>query len=137
MTSIPIKRALLSVSDKTGIVDLGTALASHGVELVSTGGTATALRAAEALVADGAKVIVTGRHEDTVEQAVRELGGDAASGVVADNADPATAERVDFDFQAGQDLGVQGTPTIFVNDEAIDLQRLDDIKAALDAALAS
>jgi phosphoribosylaminoimidazolecarboxamide formyltransferase/IMP cyclohydrolase len=46
MTSIPIKRALLSVSDKTGIVDLGKALASHGVELVSTGGTATALRAA-------------------------------------------------------------------------------------------
>ncbi len=46
MTSIPIKRALLSVSDKTGIVDLGTSLASHGVELVSTGGTATALRAA-------------------------------------------------------------------------------------------
>ncbi len=46
MTSILIKRALLSVSDKTGIVDLGKSLASHGVELVSTGGTATALRAA-------------------------------------------------------------------------------------------
>ncbi|RZM36429.1 MAG: bifunctional phosphoribosylaminoimidazolecarboxamide formyltransferase/IMP cyclohydrolase, partial [Sphingomonas sp.] len=52
MTSIPIKRALLSVSDKTGIVDLGTALASHGVELVSTGGTATALRAAGLTVRD-------------------------------------------------------------------------------------
>ena len=65
-----------------------------------------------------------------------ELGLDMAQ-FDADVADPATAERVDFDFQAGQDLGVQGTPTIFVNDEAIDLQRLDDIKAALDAALAS
>ncbi len=52
MTSISIKRALLSVSDKTGIVDLGTALASHGVELVSTGGTATALRAAGLTVRD-------------------------------------------------------------------------------------
>ena len=52
MPSIPIKRALLSVSDKTGIVDLGTALASHGVELVSTGGTATALRAAGLTVRD-------------------------------------------------------------------------------------
>jgi len=52
MTSIPIKRALLSVSDKTGIVDLGKALASHGVELVSTGGTATALRAAGLEVRD-------------------------------------------------------------------------------------
>lgn len=44
MTSIPIRRALLSVSDKTGIVDLGRALAAKNVELVSTGGTAKALR---------------------------------------------------------------------------------------------
>ncbi|NJC34837.1 phosphoribosylaminoimidazolecarboxamide formyltransferase/IMP cyclohydrolase [Sphingomonas jejuensis] len=44
MTDLPIRRALLSVSDKTGIVDLGRALARHGVELVSTGGTAAALR---------------------------------------------------------------------------------------------
>ncbi|KQS03180.1 phosphoribosylaminoimidazolecarboxamide formyltransferase [Sphingomonas sp. Leaf357] len=44
MTTIPIRRALLSVSDKTGIVDLGRALAGKGVELVSTGGTARALR---------------------------------------------------------------------------------------------
>ncbi|WP_294256831.1 bifunctional phosphoribosylaminoimidazolecarboxamide formyltransferase/IMP cyclohydrolase [uncultured Sphingomonas sp.] len=41
---IKITRALLSVSDKTGIVELGQALAAQGVELVSTGGTATALR---------------------------------------------------------------------------------------------
>jgi phosphoribosylaminoimidazolecarboxamide formyltransferase/IMP cyclohydrolase len=44
MTSIPIKRALLSVSDKTGLAELGKALAAKGVELVSTGGTAKALR---------------------------------------------------------------------------------------------
>eukprot|EP01037_Dinobryon_pediforme_P030475 gene30474-biopygen18032 len=44
MTDIPIRRALLSVSDKTGIVDLARGLAGHGVELVSTGGTAKALR---------------------------------------------------------------------------------------------
>src|SRR5258708_9364932 len=36
-------RALLSVSDKTGIVDLGRGLAERGFELVSTGGTARAL----------------------------------------------------------------------------------------------
>src|SRR5215212_6246248 len=36
-------RALLSVSDKTGIVDVGRGLASRGFELVSTGGTARAL----------------------------------------------------------------------------------------------
>jgi phosphoribosylaminoimidazolecarboxamide formyltransferase/IMP cyclohydrolase len=52
MTAIPIKRALLSVSDKTGIVDLGTALAAKGVDLVSTGGTAKALRDAGLAVRD-------------------------------------------------------------------------------------
>src|SRR5258708_34996420 len=36
-------RALISVSDKTGIADLGRALAARGYELVSTGGTARAL----------------------------------------------------------------------------------------------
>ena len=41
---IKIKRALLSVSDKTGIVELAQALAARGVELVSTGGTAKALK---------------------------------------------------------------------------------------------
>ena len=46
MTTIPIRRALLSVSDKTGLVPLAQALTAKGVELVSTGGTAGALRAA-------------------------------------------------------------------------------------------
>jgi phosphoribosylaminoimidazolecarboxamide formyltransferase/IMP cyclohydrolase len=52
MTSIPIKRALLSVSDKTGLVELGRGLAAKGVELVSTGGTAKALRDAGLTVKD-------------------------------------------------------------------------------------
>ncbi|WP_213979521.1 bifunctional phosphoribosylaminoimidazolecarboxamide formyltransferase/IMP cyclohydrolase [Sphingomonas sp. dw_22] len=52
MDQVKITRALLSVSDKTGIVELGTALAAQGVELVSTGGTATALRAAGLEVRD-------------------------------------------------------------------------------------
>lgn len=41
-----IKRALLSVSDKTGIVELGKFLAHNGVEIISTGGTMKALREA-------------------------------------------------------------------------------------------
>ncbi|QDZ08866.1 bifunctional phosphoribosylaminoimidazolecarboxamide formyltransferase/IMP cyclohydrolase [Sphingomonas panacisoli] len=49
---VPIRRALLSVSDKTGIVDLAKALAAQGVELVSTGGSATALRDAGLAVRD-------------------------------------------------------------------------------------
>ena len=52
MDQIKIARALLSVSDKTGIVELATALAAQGVELVSTGGTATALRDAGLSVRD-------------------------------------------------------------------------------------
>jgi len=39
----PIKRALVSVSDKTGLVELGQALAGHGVEILSTGGSAKML----------------------------------------------------------------------------------------------
>lgn len=41
---VKIKRALLSVSDKSGLVELGRALAARGVEVLSTGGSATALR---------------------------------------------------------------------------------------------
>ncbi|WP_104019863.1 bifunctional phosphoribosylaminoimidazolecarboxamide formyltransferase/IMP cyclohydrolase [Roseovarius nitratireducens] len=52
----PVTRALLSVSDKTGLVDLGRALAERGVELVSTGGTARALREAGLAVRDVAEV---------------------------------------------------------------------------------
>jgi phosphoribosylaminoimidazolecarboxamide formyltransferase/IMP cyclohydrolase len=44
MSEVKITRALLSVSDKSGLAELGRALARHGVELVSTGGTAKALR---------------------------------------------------------------------------------------------
>jgi phosphoribosylaminoimidazolecarboxamide formyltransferase/IMP cyclohydrolase len=52
----PLKRALLSVSDKTGLVELGRALAGRGVELLSTGGTARALREAGLPVRDVSEV---------------------------------------------------------------------------------
>ncbi len=52
----PIRRALLSVSDKTGLVDLGKALVGRGVELLSTGGSAAALRDAGLTVRDVADV---------------------------------------------------------------------------------
>ncbi|MDP6541379.1 MAG: bifunctional phosphoribosylaminoimidazolecarboxamide formyltransferase/IMP cyclohydrolase [Phycisphaerales bacterium] len=45
-TSFPIHRALVSVSDKTGIVDFARALHENGAELISTGGTAKVLREA-------------------------------------------------------------------------------------------
>lgn len=53
------------------------------------------LAAARELVADGARVVVSGRSEESVGAAVDALGGDGrAHGLVADNADPATAERL-------------------------------------------
>jgi 3-oxoacyl-[acyl-carrier protein] reductase len=62
---------------------------------IVTGGSGGLGRAtAEALVADGARVVVSGRSEDTVSAAVAELGADAATGTVADNADPGTPARL-------------------------------------------
>ncbi len=51
-----IERALISVSDKEGLVELGKALASHGIEILSTGGSAKALRDA------GLKVVEVSDH---------------------------------------------------------------------------
>src|SRR6266481_8741153 len=51
-----IERALISVSDKQGLIELGKALAAHGVEILSTGGSAKALRDA------GLKVVEVSDH---------------------------------------------------------------------------
>jgi phosphoribosylaminoimidazolecarboxamide formyltransferase / IMP cyclohydrolase len=53
---VPIGRALISVSDKSGLLDLARALAAYGVELISTGGTSGMLRAAGLAVRDVAEV---------------------------------------------------------------------------------
>src|SRR5712672_2044010 len=54
MTDHPrrVTRALLSVSDKSGLIEFARALASHGIDLVSTGGTAKAIAAAGLKVTD-------------------------------------------------------------------------------------
>lgn len=49
---IPVRRALLSVSDKTGLIELAKSLTEYGVNLISTGGTATALKKAGLPVRD-------------------------------------------------------------------------------------
>ena len=68
-------------------MDLGL----DGLVYVVTGGSGGLGRAtAEALVADGAKVVVSGRRQESLDEAVAALGEDNATGVVADNADPAT-----------------------------------------------
>jgi len=49
---VPVKRALISLSDKSGLDELAKGLANHGVEIVSTGGTAAKLRESGAEVRD-------------------------------------------------------------------------------------
>jgi len=64
-----------------------------------------------------------------------ELGLDLAEYDAA-VADPATQERVQTDFDAGLDLGVEGTPTFFVNNEKLTIESIDDLRGAFDQALA-
>ena len=55
MTDAVIQRALISVSDKTGLIEFAKALAARGVEILSTGGTAKALKDAGITVKDVAE----------------------------------------------------------------------------------
>src|SRR3954470_9626976 len=73
MPSTPIRRALISVSDKTGLVRLAEALAAHGAEILSTGGSARALREAGVAVREvsehtGFPEILEGRVKTLVPQ---------------------------------------------------------------------
>jgi phosphoribosylaminoimidazolecarboxamide formyltransferase/IMP cyclohydrolase len=90
VSEVTIERALLSVSDKSGLVALGEALAARGVELVSTGGTAAALRAAGLTVKDIAEL--TGFPE-MMDGRVKTLHPKVHGGLLAvrDNAEHAAA----------------------------------------------
>ncbi len=92
MTNIKIARALLSVSDKTGLVELGTALTRHGVELVSTGGTATTLRDAGLVVRDVSDL--TGFPE-MMDGRVKTLHPAVHGGLLAVRDDPAHAAAME------------------------------------------
>ncbi|MGO4534559.1 bifunctional phosphoribosylaminoimidazolecarboxamide formyltransferase/IMP cyclohydrolase [Leifsonia sp. 2MCAF36] len=78
---VPIRRALISVSDKTGLLDLAKALADAGVELVSTGSTAQTIRDAGYAVTDVATV--TGFPE-SLDGRVKTLHPAIHSGLLAD-----------------------------------------------------
>lgn len=78
---IPIRRALVSVSDKTGLIELATALAGAGVEIVSTGSTASTIREAGLPVTEVAEV--TGFPE-ALDGRVRTLHPAIHSGLLAD-----------------------------------------------------
>jgi phosphoribosylaminoimidazolecarboxamide formyltransferase/IMP cyclohydrolase len=70
---VPVRRALISVSDKTGLVTLAQALVAHGVQILSTGGSARALRDAGVPVTEvsehsGFPEILDGRVKTLVPQ---------------------------------------------------------------------
>ncbi len=83
---VPIRRALLSVSDKTGLVDFASALAARGVDLVSTGGTSRALKEAGLAVTDVSDV--TGFPE-IMDGRVKTLHPGVHGGLLADRDTPA------------------------------------------------
>ena len=106
-----ITRALISVSDKTGLIDFARGLASHGVELVSTGGTAKAIKDAGLAVMDVSEL--TGFPE-MMDGRVKTLHPKVHGGLLAirDNKEHAAAmddARHPADRSAGgQPLSVRG-----------------------------
>ena len=100
-----VTRALLSVSDKTGLIDLAKALAAHGVELISTGGTAKAIAAAGLQVRDVSEL--TGFPE-MMDGRVKTLHPKVHGGLLAirDNAEHA---------KAMQDHGIAPIDLLVVN----------------------
>ena len=84
-------RALLSVSDKTGIADFGRALAERGWQLLSTGGTARALREAGLEVVDVADVT---RHPEMMGGRVKTLHPAVHAGLLARRDEPSDLEEM-------------------------------------------
>ena len=104
----PARRALISVSDKTGLDDLGKALAARGVDLISTGGSAAALRAAGLKVRDVAQV--TG-YPEMMDGRVKTLHPAVHGGLLALRDDPGHLASMDKHGIAGIDiLGVNLSP---------------------------
>jgi phosphoribosylaminoimidazolecarboxamide formyltransferase/IMP cyclohydrolase len=102
---VPIRRALISVSDKTGLLDLAEALAEAGVEIVSTGSTAQAIRDAGHAVTDVASV--TGFPE-SLDGRVKTLHPAIHSGLLADLRLASHEEQL-------KDLGIEPFELVVVN----------------------
>lgn len=102
---VPIRRALLSVSDKTGLLRLAAALAEHGVELVSTGSTAKTIADAGHPVAEVSAV--TGFPE-SLDGRVKTLHPAVHAGLLAD------LRLADHERQLG-DLGIRPFDLVVVN----------------------
>ena len=107
------RRALLSVSDKTGLIPFATSLAAQGFEILSTGGTATTLRDAGLAVTDVAEI--TGFPE-IMDGRVKTLHPNIHGGLLArrDN---------DAHLAAMQEQGISGIDLLAVNLYPFEQQR--------------
>jgi phosphoribosylaminoimidazolecarboxamide formyltransferase / IMP cyclohydrolase len=105
MTLRPIVRALISVSDKTGLIDFAKGLAKHNVFLISTGGTAKALREAGLQVADVSEIT---QFPEMMDGRVKTLHPMVHGGLLAvrDKADHA---------KAMQEHGIEGIDLLVCN----------------------
>ena len=83
---VPVRRALISVSDKTGLVDTARALAGCDIELISTGGTRAAIEAAGLPVKD---VSLITEYPEMMDGRVKTLHPRVHGGLLADRDDPA------------------------------------------------
>jgi len=96
LTRIPIRRALISVYDKTGLADLARGLHDHGAEIVSTGSTAKAIEAAGIPVT---KVEALTGFPECLDGRVKTLHPRVHAGLLADMANPAhEAQLRDLDI---------------------------------------
>lgn len=102
---IPVRRALISVSDKTGLLELATGLASAGVELVSTGSTAATMRDAGFAVTEVSHV--TGFPE-SLDGRVKTLHPAIHAGVLADL-------RLERHEKELRELGIDAFELVVVN----------------------
>ena len=85
MDVLPVRRALISVSDKTGLIEFARELAKFGVEIVSTGGTANSLKSGRVRVRDVADI--TGFPE-ILDGRVKTLHPKIHGGLLADRGNP-------------------------------------------------
>ncbi|ANT62051.1 bifunctional phosphoribosylaminoimidazolecarboxamide formyltransferase/inosine monophosphate cyclohydrolase [Salipiger sp. CCB-MM3] len=97
----PVARALISVSDKTGLIDLAKALSARGVELLSTGGSAKAIREAGLTVRDVSDVT---EFPEMMDGRVKTLHPRVHGGLLALRDNPAHVEAMKAHGITGIDL---------------------------------
>ena len=105
MTRIPIRRALISVYDKTGLEDLASGLHAAGVEIVSTGSTAARIAAAGVPVT---RVEELTGFPECLDGRVKTLHPKVHAGLLADTANPAHEAQL-------AELGIEPFQLVVVN----------------------